>query len=334
GFWVPGRSERIVAAGYHALGLRGDRNRNAVLGSDHFADHFPIKAQTTELIALEQRIDHRRMLVDNGWITFIIQRRMGFQIDLAATHAELVRLIQNTHRSTDRHHARQLQNIVIEHAEAAMADAHTDTELLVRTMNQVTGERQRELVRTERVVGARWYDSGQDIPLGGVLFTNRLGWIPGRVRRLHRHPANAQWRAPAFSTDTQRECMHHVLPFREVVQTILGQVDHDALARARRQHVTRRQDDFAALTRQPGVDARVGCDHFQIAEIVCRTQIGEGVLVLGLDHLYLADHVLTWRRQWKFESLYRGTGAQCDQRQATVDRRKARQHPGVPWRVE
>lgn len=87
--------------------------------------------------------------------------------------------------------------------------------------------------------------------------------------------------------------MHYVLPFRVVVETVLGQVDDDAFTRPRRQDVAGRQDDLGTGARQPRVDAWVGSDHFQVAEIVGGTDVGEGVFVLGLDSMDLADNVLT-----------------------------------------
>ncbi|MNT66410.1 hypothetical protein D3C72_2044740 [compost metagenome] len=105
--------------------------------------------------------------------------------------------------------------------------------------------------------------------------------------------------------------MHHVLALGEVVHAVLGQVDHDAFARSRRQHEAGRQDDIGPLTRQPGIDARIGSDHFQVAKVVGRTDVGEGVLVLGLDHLHLTDDIFAGRRQRQFECASRSSQQQC-----------------------
>src|SRR5690606_6538770 len=57
------RSERRVAARHHVLGLRGDWHRHTVFGGNNLANHFPVEAQATEFVTLEQCIDHRRVLV-------------------------------------------------------------------------------------------------------------------------------------------------------------------------------------------------------------------------------------------------------------------------------
>src|SRR5690606_33537131 len=98
------------------------------------------------------------------------------------------------------------------------------------------------------------------------------------------------------TTDTQREGVYRVLAFRVVVEAILGQVDDDAFTRARRQDETGRQDDFGAGARQPWVDARVGRDHFRVAQVVGGAKVSEGIFVLGLDHLPRADDVFS--RRW------------------------------------
>lgn len=95
--------------------------------------------------------------------------------------------------------------------------------------------------------------------------------------------------------------MHHVLAFRVVVHPVLGNVDHNALARARREDETGRQNDVGALARQPRVDTRVGRDQLQIAKIVGFTDGREGIFVLRLDDLNLADDVFAFRRQRQFE---------------------------------
>ncbi|MNJ51424.1 hypothetical protein D3C77_467260 [compost metagenome] len=128
--------------------------------------------------------------------------------------------------------------------------------------------------------------------------------------------------------------MYHVLPFRVVVHAVLGEVDDDTFARARRQDEAGRQDDFGAGTWQPGVDARVGGDHFQIAEVIGSTDIGEGIFVLGLDHLDLANDVFTWRWQGKLQRSSRTCRQQGGQGQATGDGGKARQHPGNPSLIQ
>ncbi|MNF98175.1 hypothetical protein D3C84_810290 [compost metagenome] len=141
-------------------------------------------------------------------------------------------------------------------------------------------------------------------------------------------------RSPALTPNPQREGVDHVPPLGEIVETVLGQVDHDALARPRWQDEASRQHDLGASARQPGIDTRVGGDHLAVAQVIGGAQVGEGVFVFGLDDLHLANDVFTrrWQRQ-----LQGGNGARHTQggkRQAAGDGRQARQHPGNPSQIE
>ncbi|MNP15549.1 hypothetical protein D3C76_1079130 [compost metagenome] len=211
-----------------------------------------------------------------------------------------------------------------------MAGAHADTELLVRTVDQVARCAQGELERPQRVVRASRHDVGQRITVCCVLGLDRSRRRPGRVRCLGGDAGVGNRRAPAFTTDTQRERVHHVLAFRVVVEAVLGQVDHDAFTRARWQDEAGRQDDFRADAWQPGIDTRVGRDHFRVAQIVGGTKVGEGIFVLGLDHLHLADDVLTGRWQGKLQCCDWTGHKEGGKSQAAGDGRKARQHPENP----
>ncbi|MNE35501.1 hypothetical protein D3C80_1292650 [compost metagenome] len=215
-----------------------------------------------------------------------------------------------------------------------MAGAHADAELLVRTVDQVTRHAKGELERPQRVVRASRYHGREDIAVFGVFLADRGRWRPGGVRGLGGNLGIGDRRAPAFTTDTQRVGVHHVLPFRVVVHAVLGQVDDDAFARAWRQDETGRQDDLGAGARQPGVDARVGGDHFQVAQVVGRADIGKGVFVLGLDHLNLTNDIFARRWQGKLQRSNRTCRQQGGQGQATGDGGKARQHPGNPSLIQ
>ncbi|MCY1547095.1 hypothetical protein D9M68_831290 [compost metagenome] len=182
-----------------------------------------------------------------------------------------------------------------------MADAHADAELLVRAVDQITRHAQAELERPERIVRPRRHHGRKRITVSSVLFTDRLRRIPGRVGSLGCNGGGSNWRAPAFTADPQRVGMHHVLPFRVIVQTVLGEVDNDAFPRPRRQDVAGRQDDLGAGAREPGVHARVGGNHFQVAEVIGHAYIGEGVFILGLDHLDLADDIFARRRKGQLQ---------------------------------
>ncbi|MNN62543.1 hypothetical protein D3C81_1778550 [compost metagenome] len=97
---------------------------------------------------------------------------MRFEVNLARTEAEFVRLVDDAHRNTDRGHLRQFQHIVVEHAEAAMAGAHADTKLFIRTVDQVARHTEGELVRPQGVIRARGHHRRQDVTIGGVLLAD------------------------------------------------------------------------------------------------------------------------------------------------------------------
>jgi hypothetical protein len=69
-----------------------DFHRQAIFGGHHITHHIPVHAQIVgQVFALEHRVDHRGVLVDHRRVAIVIQRRVRFEIDLAATAAELVR---------------------------------------------------------------------------------------------------------------------------------------------------------------------------------------------------------------------------------------------------
>ncbi len=138
-----------------------------------------------------------------------------------------------------------------------MAGAGADAELLVRTMDQVARHAQGQLVRPQRIVRARRHHGRQRIAIGGVLGADRGRRIPGRVLGLGGDAGVRDRRTPALAADAQRIGVHHVLPFRVVVQAVLGQVDHHAFARARRQHEAGR-DDHLECRRPATRDRRRG----------------------------------------------------------------------------
>ncbi|MNE46068.1 hypothetical protein D3C80_1403880 [compost metagenome] len=128
--------------------------------------------------------------------------------------------------------------------------------------------------------------------------------------------------------------MHYVLPLRVVVHTVFGQVDHDAFTRAGWQDETRRQHDLGAGTRQPRIDTRVGRDHFQVAQVIGRADVGERVFILGLDHLDLADDVFARRRQRELQGRCGARRQQSGKGQATGNGGKTRQHPEILRRFD
>ena len=89
---------------------------------------------------IRTRVDqfkHQLVLVHYRGFTVIIQRSMGFQIQIIAFPAQFVRLIDDAHFGAYGNHVGQLQYIVVQHAETAVADAHANAKLFVGTMDQV-----------------------------------------------------------------------------------------------------------------------------------------------------------------------------------------------------
>ncbi|KPY57998.1 malonyl-CoA O-methyltransferase [Pseudomonas syringae pv. spinaceae] len=209
-----------------------------------------------------------------------------------------------------------------------MAGAHAYAELLVRAVDQVAGQAQTKLERTQRVIRASRHDVGQRIAVGSMLGFDRGRGCPGRVRGLGRYLGHTDRRPPAFTTDAQRVGVHHILPLGVVIHAVFGEVDDNPFARARRQNEAGRQHDVLAGTRQPRVHARVGGDHFQIAQVVFSAQVSEGIFVFGLNDLHLTNDVLARRRQWKLQSMDRARHAQSSKRQTAGNGWNARQHPG------
>lgn len=81
------------------------------------------------------------------------------QIDLAATAAKLVRLVDDAHRRTDRHHRRQFQHVMVEHTETTVANAHTDTELLCSSHESGSPAPTAKFIGAQRVIRPRRYIS-------------------------------------------------------------------------------------------------------------------------------------------------------------------------------
>ena len=211
-----------------------------------------------------------------------------------------------------------------------MAGTRANAKLHVGAVDQVTRRAQGELERPQWVIGAGRHHVGQRITVGGVLGLDRGRWRPGRVGRLGDDTGMSNRRAPAFSANTQREGIDDVLAFWIVVKPVFRQVDHNAFPRPGRQDKACGQHNLGARSRQPGINTRVGRDHFRIAQVVGSTQVGKGVFVLGLDHLDLTDNVLTGRWQGQLQGRRRTRRTKRSKRQAAGDDGKARQHPENP----
>src|SRR5690606_2344783 len=135
-------------------------------------------------------------------LIFILQRRVRFQIDHALADTKLVGLINNAHRRAHLDPFGQFEDVVVEHAETAVTDSHTDTELLVRAVDEIPRHRQRHLVRPQRVVRAWRHHPWQWIAFSRVLITNRLWRIPGRIAGHRGNACGTHWRPPALTSYT------------------------------------------------------------------------------------------------------------------------------------
>src|SRR3989338_207170 len=197
-------------------------------------------------------------------------------------------------------------------------------------MNQVTRHRQAHLVWTQRVVRTWRHVGRQRIAIGSMFFTDRFRRCPARVRRLGRNARIGNRRTPTLTTNTQWVGVNHIAALRVVIHTVFSEVDHDTLARARRQDVTRRQDDLRTFARQPWINTRIGHNHFKITQIIGYAQVSEGVFILGLDYPNLANHIFTRRWQWQLKGISRRYRKYSGKRQATSDGKGTRQHPEIP----
>ena len=90
--------------------------------------------------------------------------------------------------------------------------------------------------------------------------------------------------------------MNHIASLRVVIQAIFREVYDNSFPGACRQYVARRQDDFGAFARQPGIHARIGRYQLQVTEIMRLGDRREGIFVTAFDHAHLADDILTRRR--------------------------------------
>ena len=87
---------------------------------------------------------------------------------------------------------------------------------------------------------------------------------------------------------------------RIVVKAVLGQVDHDPLARRIRQQESAWNHHFGARPGQPGVDSGVRGDDFLVPDAITPADVEQRVLVLGHGDADRADHVVAIERQQEF----------------------------------
>ena len=71
---------------------------------------------------------------------------------------------------------------------------------------------------------------------------------------------------------------------------MLGQIDDDAFARARRQQPLPGNDDGRALARQPGVDTGIGAQDFLVAQAVAPREVRQRVFAERRDGFDVAEH--------------------------------------------
>ena len=142
-----------------------------------------------------------------------------------------------------------------------------------------------------------------------MLFADRLGRIPRRQMLFSDDRRRTVGCIPALAADADRVRDDAVAPaFGEVIEPVLGHVEHDSAVRRIGQDIARRNNDLGALSRQPGIDIRIGALELLGADVIAPGQIDEGIFMGGFDDLNLADDVATG-----FDSVFLcvdGTGSQ------------------------
>ena len=110
-----------------------------------------------------------------------------------------------------------------------------------------------------------------------------------------------------------------------VVEPVLRQIDHDALARPGRQDMPARNDDLLVGPGQPRIDARIDANDLLGAEAVFARQIVERVLIDGRDGLVLAHH-----RNHRASAAYRRSPAPVQPASSSTDSSQQRPASSQP----
>src|SRR5262245_33128422 len=113
-----------------------------------------------------------------------------------------------------------------------MADPLADAKRFVRAMQKITFQAQLNRKVAERIIRTWRDDQRQLVPLLEMFLPVRSCWIPTRIDDLRDDLRRRSRRLKSRSADSNRVRYDRPRIFREIVQAVLGQVDHNALARA------------------------------------------------------------------------------------------------------
>ena len=232
---------------------------------------------------------------------------MDLEVQHAVAPAHEHGLIHEPHVRAPRDAAEELLDVLGIEPDAAVARAHPDAVRLVRAVDQVSRQRQRERESPERIVGPGRHDARQPLAPLGVLLANRRGHVPDGVADLLRDLRLGDRRRPTLRADADRMRRHARrgrvrrrgagLLGREVVEAHRGHVDQDAFARRVGQDRLRRQEHRRRLARQPLIDAGVRRAQLVEPQVERAADRGERVFVAREEHLRLADQLLTGRER-------------------------------------
>ncbi len=110
-----------------------------------------------------------------------------------------------------------------------------------------------------------------------------------------------QRRVPVHLADADREGdddgLLVFLRLRVIVEAVLREVHHDAIARSRRKNALSGEQDVLAVAGNPHIRAGIGADDLLVSEAVASRDIEQGVLVRRLDVLIGADERAAVRGQ-------------------------------------
>ena len=247
---------------------------------------------------------------------------MHFQVAAAIRlDRGLDRLVDELDAGADWYLLEQILDVVVTQPHAAVAHPQTYAELGIGTVDGV------HLADVERkqphgVVRASRPDRRQCLATGGVLGMHLGGWGPGRACLLALHAGHPVFRgvgAELAYADGQH--FHHLLAFRVVVESHLGDVQHYALAGGIRQDQLVRHDQLLARLQQQGIRLGVGFQHVGQTELELGRDRFQGLARLfGRHHVFqvLAHQAAVGRRQGIFDGKPGGgqeqAAAQCGRR--------------------
>ena len=157
------------------------------------------------------------------------------------------------------HQIEQLRDVLGIHAQASMADPHADAERLVGPVDQILRKPEIQCVGPERIVRVRGRPpGGSGSPF--LAASSRIdsgGYHVGRAFFLTMLVSPSGVSQPTLPMLIGPRA-HHLPALREVVDTHLGDVDHEPRTRRLGEDGSGGQPDGGPLAREPDVHSRVG----------------------------------------------------------------------------